>query len=249
MKTLLFGLSHKTAPIEIREQFCLTTTEQDLLLSELKSDPSVSEAFIIATCNRTELYLHAINQHTFSAVAVVELIAQIKEENIERDLAKYFYTLEGEEVLHHLMRVTTGLNSLILGEKQILGQVKKAFERARMRGMLTRDFNILANLTVRAGKKAQTETNISFGGCSVSWAALTQAEKVLNSLSDKSVLIIGAGEMSKLAVGQISNRGFKNLYLMNRTTEHAENLASQFSATVAAFCDIKEILREVDLCL
>lgn len=248
MDIITVGLNHKTAPISIREKFYLNPIQQDLLLSELKSDPAVIEAFVVSTCNRTETYVRVINEN-YEPEQIVMKICQIREIAYNSGLMGYFYILTNREAVEHLFRVTTGLDSLVLGEKQILGQMKAAFEKSQSKGFFSKHFNVLANVAVRTGKKAQHETAISSGGSSVSWAAITKAEKYLGPLSDKSVLIIGAGTMSKLAVGQISDKGFKKLYLMNRTIEHAQCLADTFSGEVVSFCDIKEILSEVDLCV
>ncbi len=248
MQIINVGINHKTAPISIREKFYLNSTQQDLLLSELKSDPAVVEAFVISTCNRTEVYVHVINT-AYEPESLVQLICQIRDIAYNSGLMGYFYTHTNQDAVQHLFRVIAGLDSLVLGERQILGQLKSAFEKAQTRGFFVQGFNILSNVAIRVGKKAQNETQIGAGGSSVSWAAITKAEQYLGSLGDKKVLMIGAGKMSKLAVGQISNRGFEKLYVMNRTIAHAEALAELFEAEVVSFCDIKETLGEVDLCI
>ncbi len=248
MNISVIGISHKTAPIGIREKFYLTPTEQELFLSELKNNPRLVEAFILSTCNRTEVYCHTIDMG-IDITLIVNLISTIKKNKLDGPFEKYFYIYNAQEAVEHLLKVISGLDSLVLGEKQILGQVKAAIDQARLKGMFTRYFNLLAAIAVRAGKKVQTETDIGFGGSSVSWAAVAMAEKVLGSLEDKSVLILGAGEMSKLAVGQISNKKFKKLYVMNRTPCHAQALAEKFNGIAVSFCDIKEILSQVDVCI
>src|SRR5476651_1911131 len=155
----IVGLSHKTAPIEIREKFYLNPLQQDLLLSELKNHPLISEAFVLSTCNRIEVYLKRADSSVDSSF-VTALIAKIKKTSFDFDLSSYIYAYEGQEALDHLLRVACGLESLVLGEKQILGQVKHAVDRARESGNLSRYFNILTNLAIRAGKKAQHETSI-----------------------------------------------------------------------------------------
>ena len=248
MKLSIIGLNHKTAPIDVREKFYLNQLQQDLFLSELRSDPSVLEAFILSTCNRVEIYVHCLKANP-NLDDFVQIISRIKKIPAAADFRKYFYTYQGQQALEHLLKVAAGLDSLIVGEKQILGQVRNAFERARERGLLAKHFNILSNITLRTGKKAQTETDISLGGSSVSWAAITMAEKILGPLTDKSVLVIGAGEMSKLTIGQIAYKGLKKLFLMNRTQAHAQELAQKFNGIPVGFCDIKEVLSQVDLCL
>src|SRR5208283_3776255 len=142
---LIVGLSHKTAPIEIREKFYLNPDQQDYLLSELKNHPLISEAFVLSTCNRIEVYLERVDSSVDSSL-IISLIAIIKKINFDFDPAPYVYTYEKTRALDHLLRVACGLESLVLGEKQILGQVKGAVARARQSGTLSRYFNILTNI-------------------------------------------------------------------------------------------------------
>jgi len=244
---LIIGLSHKTAPIEIREKFYLNPIQQDLLLSELKNHPLITEAFVLSTCNRVEVYLKRVDSLIGSSF-VVALIAKIKKINFDFDLNSYIYAYEDQEALDHLLRVACGLESLVLGEKQILGQVKHAIERAQEAGTLSRYFNIMTNLAIRTGKKAQHETAIAHGGSSISWAAIEMAKKAAGDLQDKSVLVIGAGKMGEIALNHLHDLGVKKIFLMNRTGEKAEHLASRYNGVAASFWNIKEILSEVDIC-
>lgn len=244
----IVGLNHKTAPIEIREKFYLNPLQQDLLLSELKANPSVAEAFVLSTCNRIEVYIKRVDENS-DMDFVIPLIAKIKKTAFDVDPQKYLYTYKNDQAVDHLMRVATGIDSLVLGEKQILGQVKTAVERARTHTILSKYFNILTNVAIRAGKKAQNETDISCGGSSISWAAINMAEEHLNTLQGKSILIIGAGKMGELALAQIHSKGASKIYLMNRTGEKAEVLAQKFSGIPVSFMDIKETLLDVDICI
>lgn len=248
MTIIAVGINHKTAPISIREKFYLNSLQQELLLSELKSDAAVTEAFVVSTCNRTEVYVSVIDSD-YEIERVVMIICQIREIAYNSGLMGYFYTYHDRQAVGHLLSVCAGLDSLVIGERQILGQMKESFAKGHRKGFFLRNFNVLSNIAIRTGKKAQSETDIGVGGSSVSWAAVTMAERDLGSLSDKSVLMVGAGQMSKLAVGQISNRGFNQLYLMNRTEEHARALAAEYKAQVVSFCDMREILSQVDLCV
>jgi len=248
MKLFVVGINHKTAPIEIREEYYLNSIQQELFLSELKSDPHIVEAFVLSTCNRTEVYFHTI-QKSLSKADFIKQICKIKKVAYQNDVLDYFYTFSANEAINHLFKVSTGLDSLVLGEQQILGQVKGAFDKAREMGLLFKQFNILSNIAIRVGKKAQNETNIGLGGSSVSWAAIKLAEKVLGTLKNLSVLVIGAGKMSELAVGQIVNRQFKELFLINRTQANAEKLTKKYNGITVPFCDIKETLSKVDLCI
>ena len=248
MNIITVGINHKNTPIEIREQLFLSPTQQDLLLSELKSNPSVLEACVLSTCNRVEIYAQVLDLNSDSN-SLIQLIFKIKKIPLTSKFAQYFYTYFDSEAIRHLLEVSSGLDSLVLGEEQILGQVKSAFERAQDFGMFDRYFNILSNIAIRAGKKARSETNINLGGSSVSWAAIAKAEKVLGKLKHRSILVIGAGKMSELAVGHIQNKKFKKLYLMNRTQAHAKNLSKKYGGEVIAFCDMKEVLSQVDICI
>ena len=243
----IVGLSHKIAPIEIREKFYLNPLKQDLLISELKKHTLITEAFVLSTCNRIEVYLKRADQSVDTSF-VISLIARIKKINFDFDITPYIYVYEEAQALEHLLRVACGLESLVLGEKQILGQVKHSVERAREAGTLSRYFNILTNLAVRTGKKAQNETAICHGGSSISWAAIEMAEKAAGNLQDKSVLVIGAGKMGEIALNHLHDLGVKKIFLMNRTGEKAELLATQYNGIAASFWNIKEILSEVDIC-
>ncbi len=242
------GINHKTAPIEIREKFFLNPIQQDLLLSELKANPSVAEAFVLSTCNRIEVYLKRVDD-SCNMDFVVDLICKIKKTNMDPSFRSHFYTYTDAEAILHLMNVATGMDSLVLGEKQIIGQVKSAVERARGLTMLSKYFNILTNVAIRAGKKAQSETDISCGGSSISWAAINMAEETLGTLLEKSILVIGAGKMGELALTQLQDKGAGKIYLMNRTGEKAEALAQKFSGVPVSFMDIKDTLIDVDICI
>lgn len=249
MNLITVGINHKTAPIEVREKFFLNSTEQDLLLSELKCNPSVAEALVLSTCNRTEIYANVLSDQNH-LIAFIKLLADIKKVKFHfAETPRYFYTYMDQEAVCHFFRVTTGMDSLVLGEKQILGQVKEAVQRSRTKAVLGKSFHILSNLAIRSGKKAHTETDISYGGSSISWAAIMMAEKILGTLEGKSILVIGAGKMGELAMGHIRNKAFANVYVMNRTQSIACELAGQFNARAVGFCDIKEILASVDICI
>ncbi|OGX06136.1 MAG: glutamyl-tRNA reductase [Omnitrophica WOR_2 bacterium GWA2_47_8] len=240
------GINHKTAPIEVREKFFLSAIHQDLLLSELKSHPQVCEAFVLSTCNRTEVYMHLLEGA--DTAFLVDIIANIKEIRKITSFQKYLYVYSNQEAVDHLFRVASGLDSLALGERQILGQVKDSFKRAQEKAMFGKSFNILSNAAIRTGKKAQTETAISHGGSSVSWAAVIMAERILGSLQGMTILIIGAGKMSALTATQLPSKRAKKIYIMNRTQENSQKLAQRFQAEAVAFYDIKEILSNSDVC-
>lgn len=241
------GIGHKTAPIPIRERFYLDESHSRLLLSELKNEPAVVEAFVISTCNRTEIY--ALTVVPDVEVLLQQALSKVKSISSFAEYSKYFYVYMDSEAVCHLLRVASGLESLILGEQQILGQIKTAVDLARKEGMLGSVFNTLAAVTIRTGKKAQHETRIGRGGVSISWAAVNAAQRFFGSLAGRSVLIIGAGKMANLAAGSLKNKGAEDIYVMNRSPENAAALAGKFGGTSVSFWDIKEILRRVDICI
>lgn len=244
------GISHKTALIDIREKFYLDEIRRRLLLSELKSDPAVIEAIVLSTCNRTEIYAHTIVPDARGIL----LQALFKAKSIPfspfpSEQTSHFYERKDSEAVCHLLRVASGLESVVLGENQILGQVKAAIDLAREEGMLSHAFNILAAAAIRTGKKAQHETAIGRGGVSVSWAAVTTAQRLLVTLKGREVLIIGAGKMAGLAANHFQNKETGQIYVMNRSQDNADALVEKFGGTRVSFWDMKEVLRRVDVCI
>ena len=246
MHLVMVGISHKTASLEIREKFFLRPIERELLLSQFRTDTAVVESFIFSTCNRTEIYAHLLND---DPQLLIQAILKIKNLPLSDDLLKFFYIKKGPDAVRHLFSVSTGLDSLIVGEKQILGQVKTAVELARTECMLGKHFNILTNLAIQLGKKARTETQIDSGGSSISWAAMKMAENIMGELKDKSVLIIGAGKMGKLTASHFQQKGIGQIYVMNRSQEKADDLAQQYGGTAVGFWQIKDILDKTDVCI
>lgn len=246
MKLWMVGINHKTSPIEIREKFYLNALERELLLSELKNNPAVIEAIVLSTCNRTEIYAHLTED---SPQLLFTHLFKVKNLSLSSDFQPHFYQHSGSEAVQQLFRVSTGLNSLIFGEEQILGQVKEAIRVSEEKGLLGKDFHLLSRLAIRTGKLARSTTSISNGGSSVGWASVVMAQKLLGSLADKRILIIGAGKMGKLTVQQFNNKPIGQLFVINRSQEKAENLAQGLGATVVSFWDLKEVLTQVDVCI
>jgi len=247
MKILAVGINHKTSAIETREKFFLNTTERELLLSEFKSDAAVISAIILSTCNRCEIYVNVDDE--YQAHEVLNKLFSIKHQPLTQDLKNLFYVKEGQEAVMHFLRVVCGLDSLILGEKQILGQIKEAVVLSRQHLMMDKTFNVLTNFVLETGKKARRETQIDFGGSSVSWASVCMAQNILGSLQDKTILILGSGKMGRLAVQQLINKGVKKIYIMNRTIEKAEELAKESGGMAVPFWEMPEILPQVDVCI
>jgi len=248
LNIVLVGLNHKTSPIEIREQFFFSSSEKELLLSELKNDPKIVEAFILSTCNRTEIYASMIAP--CDSEVLIEKIFQLKRISFSKDhLKKYFYSYSDRQAVEHILKVAAGLDSLVLGEKQILAQIKESFSLSTQKAMMSRCFNILANFVLQTGRKARRETQIDFGGVSVSGAAVAKAQNVLGTLDKKTVLILGSGKMSSLAVQNLKAKGAGRVYVMNRTLSKAEELAEISGAVAEPFWNIREILLKSDVCI
>ena len=146
MKILAVGINHKTSAIETREKFFLSLIERELLLSELKNDPSVISAVILSTCNRCEIYMTVVEDYNPSEI--IKKLFSLKHQMLTPDLQEFFYVFEGQAVVRHLLRVACGLDSLILGEKQILGQIKDAVELSRKKLMMDKTFNVLTNFNL-----------------------------------------------------------------------------------------------------
>ena len=240
------GVNHKTTSIEMREKFFLSVVEKELLLSELKNNPEILGAFVLSTCNRTEIYAHLLMDRP---QIIFEVLFRIKKLKITPELSHNFYFHKAADTVRHLFRVISGLDSLVLGEKQILGQVKEAADIARQCQMMTRELNILSNLAIRAGKKAQTETEVGFGGSSISWAAVATMQEKLGTLSGKTILVIGAGKMGALAAEQLRNKNVGTVYVMNRSCDKAASVADEIAGIAVGFWQMKEILQKVDACI
>ncbi len=246
MPLVLIGVNHKTCPLEIREKFFLQPTEKELLLAEFKNDPRVLAAIILSTCNRTEIYADLLD---LDASIILKLVLTFKGLAQSPDLEHFLYVRHEKDVVAHFFSVVAGLDSMILGEKQILGQVKTAVSLSQERQILNRTLNILSNFAIETGKKVRRDTLIDCGGSSVSWAAVAKAQEILGSLEDKTVLVLGSGKMGSLAIQQLKNKGVKKIFVMNRTHEKAETLADECGAQAVPFWQIRDILEQSDVCI
>jgi glutamyl-tRNA reductase len=247
MRILTVGINHKTSPIETREKFFLSPLEREILLVEFKNDPAVMAAIVLSTCNRCEIY--ATVDDDYQSPEILKRLFSLKRQPLTPELQKLFYILEGAGAVEHLLRVACGVDSLILGEKQIMGQIREAVLLSGQHLMMDKTFNILTNLVLETGKKARRETRIDSGGSSVSWAAVMMAQNILGSLQDKTVLVLGSGKMGCLAIQQLGNKGVRKIYIMNRTMEKAQELARQNGGTAVGFWEISDILSLIDVCI
>jgi glutamyl-tRNA reductase len=242
---ILVGLSHKTAPVSVREN--LVVPEQDLSqhLHDLVSHEYLREALILSTCNRTEIYV--IAKDIQQGIETVSDKFTELGNGLGQDLGKMLYVMEGERAIHHFFRVTASLDAMVIGESQILGQVREAYLLAEQAGTAGTFLNYLAPKAFHGAKKVRSDTEIAHRPVSVSYVAVQLAEQIFGDLSEKKVLLIGAGEMVKLAAKHFQEKKVSGLLITNRTREKAEHLAEDFQASVVPFENFSTFMDGVDI--
>lgn len=245
MHTLVVGLNYKTAPVEIREK--LSFIEQDIpnAMAALQEQKSILENVIISTCNRTEIYAVVDQLHT-GRYYIKQFLANWFNIPMEQ-FEDHLFIREEDESLNHLFRVTAGIDSMVLGETQILGQVKKSFLQGQDMGTTGTVYNQLFKQAVTFAKRAHSETAIGENAVSVSYAAVELAKKIFGSLQNKHVAILGAGKMGELAIQNLYGNGVGKVTVINRTFEKAQNLASKFDGDAKAMDELQCILLEADI--
>src|SRR5919201_5134465 len=242
---LALGVSHQTAPLALREQLALTEGKAAGVLSALVSEEPISEAAALSTCNRTEHYLVAtdsVDAET-SGLGVLAREAGIP----PTELLGPLYSLRGADAARHLYQVTAGLDSMIVGEAEIQGQVKRAYELALVEGVTGPISNRLFRDALAAGKRVRTETGISRSHVSVSSVAVDLARATLGELSSRRVLIVGAGDNGELTAQALHQRGAHTVFVANRRYDRAIGLAQRFGGVAVRFDDLPEQLVEADI--
>jgi len=245
MKLLITGVSHKTAPVAVRE--CLAFREEALpaALENLKAREGVSEAVILSTCNRVEITVTTDDGADPQAIVDAFLAEQkaIDAETIEPHL----YRHEGRDAIHHLFRVAASLDSMVVGEPQILGQLKSAYAAAKNCGALCGWLDGLLGRTFSVAKRVRSETGIGQMAVSVSYAAVELARKIFGSLAGRTIMIVGAGKMSELAARHLRRSGASHVFVTNRTHERAVEMARLFQGTPVDYTRFVSMLPEVDI--
>ena len=235
MHITVVGLSHNTAPVEIRERLSIAEQTMEVSLQRLRADDQVLEASILSTCNRLEIY--TLLRHPEQGVTAVRTFLSEQSGLDLVELTPHLFTYHHEEAVAHLLRVAAGLDSLVLGEGQILSQVKKMFRLGQEHRSIGPILNRLLNQAVSTGKRVRTETNLGTGAVSISSAAVELAQlKVgqgrgldeLVPLDQEQVAVVGAGRMSRLLLQHLGSKGCRGVVLLNRTVERAELLAADF---------------------
>jgi glutamyl-tRNA reductase len=245
MHIIVVGLNYKTAPVEIRERLSFNEADLGKAMSSLQHKKSILENVIVSTCNRTEVYAVVDQLHT-GRYYIKEFLAEwfhIEQE----EFSPYLFIYEQDGAVEHLFKVTCGLNSMVLGETQILGQVKKSFligQEVQSTGTI---FNRLFKQAVTFAKRAHSETEIGANAVSVSYAAVELAKKIFGHLNNKRVLILGAGKMGELAIENLYGNGASNVTVINRTYEKAQSLAKRFDGQAKPLKELQCALVEADI--
>jgi glutamyl-tRNA reductase len=243
MPLIALGINHLTAPVSLREQVAFDPEAVGEALLELAREPGVEEAMILSTCNRTELYV--------GVAAGAESIPQAWLSRHHRltpgKLDEFLYRHNEREAVRHMFRVATGLDSMVLGEPQILGQVKDAYQQAREAQSLRAPLDRLMQHTFAVAKRVRTDTRIGAFTVSVAFTAVRLAEQVFADLSDACVLLIGAGDTIELAAKHLADKKARRLIVANRTLETAQELAGRYGGYAIALADLPRHLAEVDI--
>lgn len=243
---VITGLNHNTAPVELRECLAFNETEAEYAVESLKKEPGVNEIMLFSTCNRVE-FLMTTHQDPQTAIdAATGYMSAIKNLPFNK-FSDSLYTYTGKEAVRHIFRVASSLDSMMVGEPQILGQIKQAFRITVERKASGVVLNRLLHRTFNIAKRVRTETGIGDSAVSISYAAIELGKKIFGNLSDKRVLLVGAGEMAELAVEHLIQNKVKDIYVANRTFERGVELAKRFSGTPVRLEELPEVLKKADI--
>ncbi len=249
MTLLALGINHKTAPVSLRERMIFSVDSVDQALGSLRRLPLVQGGVLLSTCNRTELYLSVEQQENMYEHVYEQLIAWLccYHHIHPHELNKSLYWHQGSAAVSHLMRVTSGLDSQILGEPQIFGQVKRAFATSQRGRSLSGELERLFQKSFSVAKRIRSETDIGASAVSVAFAVCTLARQIFGSLSDLTVLLIGAGETTALVARHLCTRQVGHLIIANRTRSRAETLARQVGAEIITLAEVDQRLADADI--
>lgn len=249
MSLLALGINHKTAPVKIREQLSFAPDTIPAALKDLTSQNAVKEAVILSTCNRTELYCQLNCDDGESDKATHELIDWLKHHHdlTDTDISEYLYLHPEKEAVKHMLRVASGLDSLVLGEPQILGQLKTAFSVAKENGAIGQLLHKLFQHTFSCAKQVRTDTAIGASPVSVAFASVSLAKQIFSDFQEHTALLIGAGETIELVARHLQESGIGRIIIANRTVEKAHALAQEFGGYAIALNEISAHLCEADI--
>jgi len=246
MHITVFGLNHNSSPVEIREQFTISEERVPDLLQGLRRE-GVGEAVILSTCNRTEIYFSDDDPNRGLETVRKILVNRL---NIKSDwLRTYTYTFGDEEAYRHLFLVASGLDSMVIGEPQILGQVKDAYRMATFHNTTGFLLDKVFHRTFNVAKRIRTETKIGYNPVSISSMAVELSKRIFGDLKGKKILVIGAGEMCEIALRHFRKEGLEDTFITNRTYQNAQRLAQDIIGTAYPFEDLPVLLTKVDMVL
>jgi len=243
MSLLVIGLNHRTAPVALRERLAFSSSRVEELLPQLKKTGSLDELVILSTCNRTEFYISAENP----ATSVATLNQWLHQEAGGPALEPHLYRREEDETVSHLFKVAAGLDSMVIGEHEILGQVKNAYLLSHQTGCTGKLMNVLFQRSLYVGKRVRTETGLSLGSASIGSVAVGMAERIFGDLHDRTVMILGAGKMAELTAKYLLSQKVRSVLVSNRTYERAQELAKQFGGHALHFEQGLEHMDEADI--
>ncbi|MEY8709392.1 glutamyl-tRNA reductase [Mangrovibacter phragmitis] len=245
MTLLALGINHKTAPVSLRERVSFTPETLDHALNSLLAQPKVQGGVVLSTCNRTELYL-SVEEQSDLQEQLVRWLCDYHQLD-EADVRQSLYWHKDNDAVSHLMRVASGLDSLVLGEPQILGQVKKAFADSQREHSVSGELERMFQKSFSVAKRVRTETEIGASAVSVAFAACTLARQIFESLSSVTVMLVGAGETIELVARHLREHKVKQMIIANRTRERAQLLAQEVGAEVITLGDVDERLYQADI--
>jgi glutamyl-tRNA reductase len=245
MKLWVTGLNHRTAPVAVRERLAFGPGDLELALAQLKSQPGVAEGVILSTCNRVEVAVAA--DDAIDAQECVEIFLSSVKQLDREGLQQYFYSFEGREAIRHLFRVAASLDSMIVGEPQILGQMKSAYSIAKDKGAVSGLLDTVITRAFGVAKRVRTETDIGVSAVSVSYAAVELAREIFGSLKQQRVMLVGAGKMSELAARHLARSGVQQIVVTNRTESRAKELAALVRGSIVPYDQYRQRLKDVDI--
>lgn len=245
MNLILAGISHRTAPVEVRERMNIQESRLPAVVGDLVHRKGILEGLILSTCNRVEVISSAEDGVDGESI-IRGFLADIHRCDLSV-YEPYLYWYRQDQVIRHLFRVASSLDSMIVGEPQILGQVKQAYMAARQVGALTDTLNEVVNQALAVARKIRRETAIGTAAVSVSYAAVELAKKIFGTLSGKSILVIGAGKMSELAAKHLLRAGASAIFVSNRNYDRAQELAEAFQGTAIPFEKLFEYINRADI--
>lgn len=247
MSLVIIGINHRTAPVKVREKFSFTSKKLDECFMKLKGLPLMSGAVVLSTCNRTEIYFDIpVERKHIDYKKIKSIIFDIYNAE-EGDIERYFYIMEGADAIRHIFRVASGLDSQVLGETQILGQVRSAWLLAHDKGITSDRLNRIFKKAHEAGKTVRAKTGISQGNISIGSVAINMLEQRFNDLQEYSVLIIGAGKIGTLVSKYLREKNMRGIFVASRTYLRALELAGSCAGRAVNFCRLEEELKSVDI--